>query len=59
MFLLLQVLPSTTFLEQLTPRQDCRKRKSEIRISKFETNSETDEYQAGKIQNTESEGLLF
>jgi hypothetical protein len=32
---------------------------SEIRISKSETNSETDKSQIGKIQNTETEGSLF
>jgi hypothetical protein len=33
--------------------------KSEIRISKSETNAETDEAKIGKIQNIESEGSLF
>jgi hypothetical protein len=33
--------------------------KSEIRISKSETNSERKKSQIGKIQNTESEGSLF
>jgi hypothetical protein len=33
--------------------------KSEIRISKSETNSDTNKSQIGKIQNLESEGNLF
>jgi hypothetical protein len=33
--------------------------KSEIRISKSETNSETNKSQIVKIQNTESQGGLF
>jgi hypothetical protein len=33
--------------------------KSEIRMSKSETNAETDEAKIGKIQNIESEGSLF
>ena len=33
--------------------------KSKIRISKSETNAETNKSQIGKIQNTESEGSLF
>jgi len=35
-----------------------QRNKSEIRISKSETNSETNKSQIGKIQNTESEGSL-
>ena len=36
-----------------------QRKKSEIRISKSETNSETNKSQIGKIQNTESAGSPF
>jgi hypothetical protein len=36
-----------------------RERKSEIRISKSETNSKSNKSQTGKIQNAESESNVF
>jgi len=47
----------TTSIKFIAPSN--QQNKSKIRISKSETNSETNKSQIGKIQNTESEGSLF
>jgi len=51
------MLPTVVKKNVIAPSN--QRNKSKIRISKFETNSDINKFQIGKIQNTESEGSLF